>query len=238
MFRFTLIAIIAGATYWYQQQPPERQQAIRSYVEGVYDWGYSLISEKLTGDFGERYCFGGTPVTSSKVRILKNTGYLVGYSETHRCPLWVAYKVYDDPAHGTSERPDGFSVDRRTRSGIDHSAYTRSGYDRGHMAPNYAIGETYGHKAQMETFLMSNIVPQRPNLNRGQWKELEQKVANDYAKKCGEVWVVTGAVFDGHRQWLSSRVEVPDACYKIIVDQHNDKLRVIACSRMAFAPVH
>ncbi|MCF8131368.1 MAG: DNA/RNA non-specific endonuclease [Deltaproteobacteria bacterium] len=224
----TLIAIIAGGAYWYQQQPPECQAQIRSYVESVYDRCYGLASEKLTGNYGERYCFGGTPVTSQKVRILKNEGYLVGYSEERRCPLWVAYKVYDDPAHETSERPDGFMVDRRTRSRVDPAAYTRSGYDRGHMAPNYAIGETYGHKAQMETFKMSNIIPQRPELNRGPWKELEQKIANDYAKECGEVWVVTGPVFDGQRQWLSSGVEVPDACYKIIVDQHNDRLRVIA----------
>lgn len=226
--RLTLIAIMAGAAYGYRQQPPERRKQLRSYMVGIYDACYGAVSERLTGDFGERYCFGGTPISSSKVRILKNKGYLVGYSENRRCPLWVAYKVFDDPECTTSARPNGFEIDRRTRSRVDQSAYTGSGYDRGHMAPNYAIGATYGHQAQMETFKMSNIIPQKPGLNRGLWKELEQKIANDYAKKCGKVWVVTGPVFDSQRQWLRSGVEVPDACYKIIVDQQNDRLRVMA----------
>ena len=53
-----------------------------------------------------------------------------------------------------------------------------SGYDRGHMAPNYAIDTVFGERAHKQTFLMSNIVPQRPELNQGPWKEIEQVVAN------------------------------------------------------------
>jgi len=37
--------------------------------------------------------------------------------------------------------------------------YTGSGYNRGHCAPNYAIAVCYGAQAQLETFLMSNILP-------------------------------------------------------------------------------
>ncbi len=56
-------------------------------------------------------------------------------------------------------------MDTLTIAKVTHNDYTHSGYDRGHMAPNYAIATRYGQEAQKETFLMSNIVPQLGNLN-------------------------------------------------------------------------
>ena len=57
-------------------------------------------------------------------------------------------------------RPN-FQADR-TLWPVDTDSYSGSG-DRGHLAPNYAIA-VMGVK--IDTFLMSNITPQRPNLNR------------------------------------------------------------------------
>jgi hypothetical protein len=37
----------------------------------------------------------------------------------------------------------------------------------------------YGPKAQLETFLMSNVVPQRPNLNQKMWEQLEEIEIDD-----------------------------------------------------------
>jgi len=82
------------------------------------------------------------------------------------------------------------------------------------MAPNYAIATRYGREAQLQTFLMSNICPQTPKLNRQIWKRLEQRIAKDM----GEVWVVTGPIFDDNIEKLASGVEIPDAFYKIIAD--------------------
>ena len=62
------------------------------------------------------------------------------------------------------------------------------------MAPNYLIATRYGKVAQRETFLMSNIVPQTPELNRGPWRILEQIVADDLTAQGVELWVITGPV--------------------------------------------
>jgi hypothetical protein len=35
------------------------------------------------------------------------------------------------------------------------------GFDRGHMTPNFAIASQYGSLAQLETFLITNISPQK-----------------------------------------------------------------------------
>ena len=156
--------------------------------------------------------FQGTPI--SNATIIENTGFTIGYSDQRMNPLWVAYKVFpvNDPV--SDKRPSKFKIDRRTEARISHNDYTHSGYDRGHMAPNYAIATRYGREAQLQTFLMSNICPQTPQLNRQIWKRLEQRIAKDME----EVWVVTGPIFDDDIEKLVSGVEIPDAFYKIIAD--------------------
>lgn len=86
------------------------------------------------------------------------------------------------------------------------------------MAPNYVIGVVYGAQAQEETFLMSNIVPQLPDLNRGPWKDLEQMIAKEYLPECEEIWVITGPIYSEPVSRLRSGVAVPMAFFKILVD--------------------
>ncbi|MDB6175345.1 MAG: nucA [Chthoniobacteraceae bacterium] len=74
--------------------------------------------------------------------------------------------------------------------------YTRIGYDRGHMAPNWAVSVSYGREAQIETFYTSNIVPQEPELNRGIWEALERIEANDYARRYDGVVCFDSPIYD------------------------------------------
>ncbi len=162
------------------------------------------------------------------VIVLTNTGYLSGYCEAHRNPAWVAYSVSSITVGPSAKRPSRFSTDTRTASRVSHDDYTGSGYDRGHMAPNYAIATRYGAEAQRETFLLSNIIPQSPNLNRIWWRLLEEKEANDLAMRLERVWVLTGPVFSGEPKKLRGGVDVPTACFRIILDEENGQPRVLA----------
>lgn len=151
-------------------------------------------------------------------RILRNSGYICGYSELRGNPLWVVYRLEALPKNAPRyKRPESFSADWRSLTHIDSSDYTRSGYDRGHMAPNYAISRLYGKAAQQETFLMTNIVPQKANLNQKVWQRLEEWEINRFTKRFRELWVYTGPVFDSKVERLQSawRVEIPDAFYKV-----------------------
>ncbi len=42
---------------------------------------------------------------------------------------------------------------------------------------------------------MSNIVPQKPTLNRTVWRLLEERVAKEYAMNFEELWIITGPVY-------------------------------------------
>jgi endonuclease G len=95
------------------------------------------------------------------------------------------------------------------------------------MAPNYAIAVCYGPQAQLETFLMSNIIPQRPKLNRQVWERLEQSEIRDYAPRYRQIWVIDGPVFRRPGR-LRGGEDVPDACYKIIVREKDGQPSILA----------
>jgi endonuclease G len=174
-----------------------------------------------------RYAYAGVPAERD-VTVLRNEGFLVGYSEARGCPRWVAYRVFRVGRRTSGERPSRFGVDERTRARVRHEDYTGSGCDRGHMAPNYAIATRYGRRAQLETFLMSNIAPQKPGLNRGPWRLLEERVARKWAEEFEEVWVITGPIFAEGGWRLAGKVDVPSGFYKIVLDEERGRPRVWA----------
>lgn len=151
---------------------------------------------------------------------LVNPGYEVGYDEIEHVPRWAAYKVTRHAGeHGP--RPSGFRVDDRTASKVRSEVYVRSGYDRGHMAPNYALAVCHGEAAQRASFLMTNIAPQLHGLNAGFWKDLEQRIAQRYTERYGEAWVAVGPVFmpdapARHIGPADTRVRVPDAFWMVV----------------------
>ncbi len=158
-----------------------------------------------------------TGVNTGFSHILRNQGFMLEYSESLKNPLWVTYKV-EAKKYKSGKRPSGFSKDWRTIASVSHSDYTGSGFDRGHMAPNYLISSRYGKSAQKETFLMTNIVPQNPKLNQKTWQRLEEIIANDFAEWHGDFWVVTGPIFkDKPKVIKKSGVAIPTAFYKILI---------------------
>jgi endonuclease G len=101
---------------------------------------------------------------------------------------------------------------------VTTSEYVRSGYDRGHLAPNYAISVCHGEEAQRETFLLSNIVPQRHALNAGLWKDMEQRIMKRYVARYGTVWVQVGPVFPDPPAQRFGRIPVPSAFWMVIAE--------------------
>jgi endonuclease G len=201
------------------------------------------VEVRIEGSFRGDFAYGGLPSQGMKVfgsvNVLENLGYVAGYSESMRNPLWVTYRLFDVPKleqRSIGPRKSRFGVDTRTLTQVAHSDYTYSRFDRGHMAPNYGIATRYGREAQLETFLMSNVIPQNPVVNRHLWKDLEMRVAKRYGRYFHEVWVITGPVFQGEIKKLDSGIPVPSAYYKIIVDEHNDELRALAFMVPRYVP--
>ncbi|MBF0219477.1 MAG: DNA/RNA non-specific endonuclease [Gammaproteobacteria bacterium] len=182
---------------------------------------------------GDQHIYAGQPLETAlpwylRSRVLHNIGYSVGYSEWRANPLWVSYRLGRDlESEKVGKRPD-FRSDWRSLAGVSGDDYSQSGYDRGHLAPNYAIARFYGKRAQAETFLLTNIVPQRGNLNRKLWQRLEQVETDHFLPLFGEVWVMTGPIFANESKTLKNDlfaidVDIPESFYKIYLRPALDK---------------
>lgn len=159
------------------------------------------------------------PVVHSgeKEQIVEHEGYTLSFNPVYKVANWVAYELTAKEVQTkNSNRFDKFLLDPalKGRTALNED-YTRTGYDRGHLAP--AGDMKWSVKAMRESFYLSNIVPQKPKLNRGIWKDLEEQV-RDWAVKDGRLLIATGPVIRKNLKRLGkSRVAIPDSLYKVIV---------------------
>lgn len=139
-----------------------------------------------------------------------------------KTPLWSAEYLHKENLYlaGKLERTDSFHPESNIPAAdrAELGDYARSGYDRGHLAPN---GNMPNRESQFESFSLANIVPQNSELNRGLWAEIESRVRNR-AKAAGELYVVTGPAFipsgNGQLDSLKGRVIIPTHIWKAVYD--------------------
>ena len=157
--------------------------------------------------------------------ILANCGYVSGYDEGIEDPRWVETRLFAVNHLKSQKRPSQFSTDKRIEPQFQANTqyWTNSGYDRGHLAPKWGVDICYGPKAQNETFLLTNVIPQSPALNRGLWETLEKVISGEYAEKHGQVWVICGPVFGPSQATLKEgKVLISERCYKIVLRVNSD----------------
>jgi len=94
------------------------------------------------------------------------------------------------------------------------SDYARSGFDRGHMAPS---GDMPDAESQQESFSLANMVPQAPKLNRGIWEGIESAVRK-LAEREGDIYVVTGPIYQGADLQQVGNVLVPSHVFKAVLN--------------------
>ena len=99
--------------------------------------------------------------------------------------------------------------------------YANSGYDRGHMAP---AADMPDEQSQYESFSLANMVPQAPGNNRGVWARLEKKVRT-LAESYGQVYVITGPIFDVEPRRIGGAVSVPVKLFKVLYASDGKAIR-------------
>ena len=149
-------------------------------------------------------------------QVIKHEGYTVSYNSEYRIANWVAYELTATEAKSKkTERSNKFVSDPQVKGATAmNEDYTRSGYDRGHLAP--AGDMKWSAKAMRESFYLSNICPQKPKLNRGIWKDLEEQ-CRLWALDNGSLLIVTGPVITGDMKRLGkNKVAIPKYFYKVL----------------------
>lgn len=161
-------------------------------------------------------------------QILFNRHYVLGYSYYFRQAKWALEII--DPNDIGLERNDSFRSDYRIPEmfRVDLEDYEKSGLDRGHLI---ASANQRGNELQnSETFLLSNMSPQRPDFNRKIWKKLEEEVRRlNNINKILETYVISGPIFlfDKPVEYIGLNdgnevaVPIPNAYFKSILTEDN-----------------
>ena len=153
------------------------------------------------------------PLQAQDTVRVKHGNYESVFSVSKRYPVLVEWTVTRSKLEckNPAKRTDKFLPDPQLKkeSNIDED-YVKSGFDRGHLSP--AADARCSEKHMAESFYFTNMAPQYPGLNRGQWKNLEEwtrilAVEND------SVIVKAGCVGEAQKM---NRVAVPTHCWKII----------------------
>jgi len=144
------------------------------------------------------------------------TVFGVMHSGVTRTPLWSAEHLTASNVEAAQDlsRENSFHAERKLPAGqrAELADYARSGFDRGHMAPN---GDMPDRRSQQDSFTLANMVPQDARNNRYVWAGIEGAVRK-MAKKEGALYVITGPAFIGGNLRKVGRVLVPSHLYKAV----------------------
>ncbi|HEX2787567.1 MAG TPA: DNA/RNA non-specific endonuclease [Ignavibacteria bacterium] len=200
---------------------------IFSYVILVCGLSFSITGKPSESNYipqpWEVHVVMGIPTDNdnSDDYIITRDQYVLSYNQNKNVSNWACWNLNEDwfgdaPRHSGSffrdnSLPDGFYRAK-------HNDYTNSGYERGHMVMSEQ--RTKNIEDNESTFILTNVFPQRADLNKGPWVKLEF-YCNDLAiDQDKELYIIAGGVYDNDRKLKGKgkgKVTIPDSCYKIIV---------------------
>lgn len=177
----------------------------------------SLVGDRVTtGHLAMGNPSGATAeLANADNYLMAKPQYVLSYNNSKGIPNWVSWQLNRDWL-GAIERQDNFRPDDTLPEGwnaVTPGDYRSSGYDRGHMVPS---GDRTSNEADNSaTFLMTNIIPQSADNNRGAWRELEE-YSRELVDQGKELYIIAGGV--GQKRTLAKgKVSVPASTWKVIV---------------------
>ncbi|WP_437969837.1 DNA/RNA non-specific endonuclease [Sorangium sp. So ce260] len=161
-----------------------------------------------------------TGAAASDDHLMIKPQYALSYNRSRNVANWVSWRL-DAASFGDAPRHRGkFLADAALPDGwyrVQHDDYTGSGFDRGHMVRSEE--RTRNPDDNKATFLLTNILPQRHDLNAGPWLRLEEACQELAQKERRALFVVAGGLFDerGRSPTIGKGVAVPEAFFKVAV---------------------
>ena len=160
------------------------------------------------------------PIESNKELVLHRTNYTLSFNKSTNLPNWVAWRLDKKKlAQKVSRDRYKFVADPEVsgKNAVVTQDYAQSGYDRGHMCP--ANDSRWSADAMRESFYMTNICPQNPSLNSGDWNELEQ-ACHKWAEE-GPIYIVCGPILykKSKAEYIGKehKIRVPEAFFKVVL---------------------
>lgn len=164
------------------------------------------------------------PLKSSKDGLLHYTHHSVALSKSRKLPLYAAVNI-DGKLFRQVDRnklfpggSDNWTVDERAREfqwGNELYSSKGSDFDKGHMVkredPQWGPDDEVATEAARSTFFFSNCAPQVGDLNRKEWRSLEDYILKKQsAVNKLRICVFTGPVLSDEDPFFSSKIKGQD----------------------------
>lgn len=173
--------------------------------------------------------------------LMDKTYYTSSYNSVRGTPNWVSWHLTASDI-GSAGRQDDFRADVTLPGSwyqVDETAYSGSGFDRGHNCPSGDRTSTTA--ANSATFLMNNMIPQAPQNNQQTWNNMEQYIRS-LVTAGNEVYIVMGSYGTGGTGSNGSastidggHVTVPSNVWKVVVvipNGNGDLARITTSTRV------
>lgn len=157
-------------------------------------------------------------------QFIEYKGFNLSFNTQFRIPNYVVYELTLQESKGDESRAKSFAKDENVDRCPEPYEYTRSGYDRGHMAP--AADMKWDYDAMHNSFYMTNICPQKHSLNSGGWKRLEEKI-RDWVVKDSAFIIVTGPILTENMETIGDGIAVPTKFFKAILAPFSNPQKAI-----------
>lgn len=149
--------------------------------------------------------------------LIERSQYALSYNRDRGTANWVSWQL-SDRWLGNTPRQDNFRQDGGLPAGfyqVTPNDYRGSGYDRGHMVPSG--DRTASVSDNSATFLMTNIIPQAPDNNRGIWRELEEYARSLITEQRDRELIIIAGAYGTQNTLANGRVTIPSRLWKVIV---------------------
>lgn len=154
--------------------------------------------------------YAGKPIEVKNTVELCNSFFVSLYDKDNQRVIVVAEHLRHNGV-GEIGRKNHFHSDTRIGPKPNPTQYAGTGYDKGHMAP---AGDASSIKEMYETFLMTNMTPQKPTLNREAWRMLEEHTRQLLAKSKSDMYVLNIAIYNSNNRM--NGIPIPTGYWKIV----------------------
>ena len=161
----------------------------------------------------------GLPQSKTQGVAICRSAYATFVDMSAKIPVWVEYTLDPKNAIGCVARSNAFAPDASLPKGqrAELADYAKSGFDIGHNAPDGDM--SFNDVSEHESFILSNMSPQYPSTNRGDWKLLESSVRGWAYERNHLMLVYAGNVYGPDDKTIGAdKVVIPHALYKVVVD--------------------
>ncbi len=144
--------------------------------------------------------------------------YALSYNRRRNAANWVSWDLNASYLGSVRRHKGKFLPDEALPVGwyrVRHEDYGGSDFDRGHIVPSE--DRTRTPEENLATFRLTNVLPQRHELNVGTWLRLEEYCHALAAKEGRELYLMAGGIFPAHPETIGRGVSVPSAFFKIAV---------------------